>query len=336
MNNSVKSLVIFAAAVVVAWPAAVLAHETDQLSNRADPIADSTQVLNREVNKALVDVVEKSRKDDDRMAVVNAIFGKLGSRFLVDRIEKWAIKSPEVEKLKTGRYDSVYSGHPIWAVRVTKFFGVGETIRVNDQLIGTDKLGHFVSQGRKYYRRFLRFDSEERAAVQSAYAEWAVFGQMSNGNYSNADLVANYEGHRFFRSLFEDDIVPGKPAILRWEDSGWVIQREFDWADHVNEYWDEALNINHFDALLYKHMHKRFIAHCPQYWQDPLSYTIVNEQPLKDRYSHLGLRDNSVLRLDSLCPVQVFLDTGVRVASTQPDPRTRSPRPATSGPNGGF
>jgi len=98
MNNSVKSLVIFAAAVVVAWPAAVLAHETDQLSNRADPIADSTQVLNREVNKALVDVVEKSRKDDDRMAVVNAIFGKLGSRFLVDRIEKWAIKSPEVEK----------------------------------------------------------------------------------------------------------------------------------------------------------------------------------------------------------------------------------------------
>jgi len=317
MNKRVRSFAIFAAAVVVARPAALPAHETDQLSNRADPIADSTQVLNREVNKALVDIIEKSRKDDDRMAVVNAIFGKLGSRFLVDRIEKWAIKSPEVEKLKTGRYDSVYSGHPIWAVRVTKFFGVGETIRVNDQLIGTDKLGHFVSQGRKYYRRFLRFDSEERAAVQSAYAEWAVFGQMSNGNYSNADLVANYEGHRFFRSLFEDDIVPGKPAILRWEDNSWIIQREFDWADHVNEYWDEALNINHFDALLFKHMHKRFITYCPQYWQDPLSYTIADEQPLKDRYSHLGLRDNSVLRLDSLCPVQVFLDTGVRVASTQ-------------------
>jgi len=317
MNNSIKLLVVFITAVAVALPAAVLGHETDQFSNRADPIADSTQVLNREVNKALVAVIEKSYKDDDPMRVVNAIFGKLGSRFLVDRIEKWAIGSPEVEKLKTGRYDSVYSGHPIWAVRVTKFFGVGETIRVNDQLVGTDKLGHFVSQGRKFYRRFLRFDSEERAARQSAYAEWAVFGQMSNGNYSNADLVANYEGHRFFRSLFENDIIPGKPAILRRVDDSWIIQREFDWADHVNEYWDEALNINHFDALLYKHMHKEFIARCPQYWQNSSLYTIAEEQPLRDRYAHLGLRDNSVLRLDSLCPVQLYLDRGVAVASTQ-------------------
>lgn len=317
MNKSVNSFVILAATIVMTWSAAVPAHETDQLSNRADAIADSTEVLNREVNKAIADVVVNWRKDDGRKAFVNAMFGKLGSRFLVDRIERWAIRSPEVEKLKTGRYDSVYSGHPIWAVRVTKFFGVGQTIRVNDQLIGTDKLGHFVSQGRKYYRRFLRFNSEEQAAVQSAYAEWLVFGQMSNGNYSNADLVANYEGHRFFRSLFEDDIVPGKAAILRWEDNSWIIQREFDWADHVNEYWDEALNINHFDALLYKHMYKRLVAHCPQYWQNSSLYTIVNEQPLKDRYAHLELRDNSVLRLDSLCPVQVFLDTGVAVAATQ-------------------
>ncbi len=315
MNNRSKLLVILVAAVVVAWPAAVLAHETDQFSNRADPIADSTQVLNRKVNRVIARVVEKRRKDDDRIAFVNALNGRLGGRFLVDRIEKWAIESPEVEKLKTGRYNSVYSGHPIWAVRVTKLFGVGQTMRVNNQLIGTDKLGHFVSQGRKYYRRFLRYDSEEKAAEQSAFAEWAVFGQMSNGNFSNADLVANYEGHRFFRSLFEDDIVPGKPAILRWEGNGWSIQRQFDWADHVNEYWDEALNINHFDAMLYKHMYKRFITYCPRYWQNPSLYTIFNEPRLKDRYSHLGLRDNSVLRLDSLCPVQDFVATGGLVAS---------------------
>lgn len=316
MNINFKSFVTLAAALVVAWPAAVTAHETDQISNRADPITDSTEVLNRKVNDAIADVVENWRKDDDRMAVVNAIFGKLGSRLLVDRIEKWAIRSPKVEKLKTGRYDNVYSDHPIWAVRVTKIFGIGQTIRVNNQLVGTDKLGHFVSQGRKYYRRFLHYDSEKKAAEQSAFAEWAVFGQLSNGNYSNADLVANYEGHRFFRSLFEDDIVPGKPAILRWEDNSWIVQRQFDWADHVNEYWDEALNINHFDALLFKYMHREFVSHCPQYWRNPALFTIANEQPLKERYSHLQLRDNSVLRLDSLCPVQVYLDAGIVMTST--------------------
>ena len=316
MSIIVKSLVIIATAVVVTYPAELHAHETDQFRNRAVPIMDSTKVLNREVNKAITDVAERKwRKGDDRMAVVNAIFGKLGSRFLVDHIEKWAIRSPEVDKVKSSRYGSVYSGHPFWAVRVTKIFGVNQTIRVNDQLIGTDKLGHFVSQGRKFYRRFLHHQSEEKAARRAAFAEWAVFGQMSNGNYSNADLVANYEGHRFFRSLFEDDIIPGKPAILRWDGNRWVVQREFDWADHVNEYWDEALNINHFDAMPYNHMYRRFISYCPQYWQNPSLYTIVDEQQLMSRYSHLGMKDNSVLRLDSLCPVQAFLDTGIVMVS---------------------
>ena len=310
MKNKTSSFVIVAVALFLATPLTVSAHETDQFSNRADPINDSTQVLNREVNKTIANIVKKQSKDDDRMDIVNAMFGKLGSQMLVDRIEKWAIESPEVDKLKTGRYDSIYSDLPIWSIRVTKVFGIGETISVNDQLIGTDKLGHFISQGRKYYRRYLRYQSEERAAEQAALAEWVVFGRISNGNFSNADLVANYEGHRFFRSLFEDDIVPGKQAILRWDSDRWVVQRQFDWADHVNEYWDEALNINHFDVMLYKHMYKQFVSFCPRYWRDPSSYTIVNEQPLKDKYAHLGLRDNSVLRLDSLCPVQVFLQSG--------------------------
>ncbi len=61
-----------------------------------------------------------------------------------------------------------------------------------------------------------------------------LFG--ATGSYSNADLVANYEGYRFYRSLFDDDVISGKTAILRWENNRWVIQREFDWADHVNEY----------------------------------------------------------------------------------------------------
>lgn len=317
MNKTTRSIFLAITTIIVGWPMAVPAHETDQFTNRVEPIADSTAVLNREMNKALAQVIGKHRNAKNRMALVNAIYRRLGGRFLVDRIEKWAIESPEVEKARTSRYRSVYSRHPVWAVRVTKFFGVGQTISVNNQRIGTDKLGHFVSQGRKYYRRFLRYGSEEKAGRQSAFAEWAVFGQMSNGNFSNADLVANYEGHRFFRSLFEDDIIPGKPAILRWTDHGWEIRRPFDWADHVNEYWDEALNINHFDALLYAYMYHEFISFCPRYWRNPDLYTIADEQVLKSRYAHLGLRDNSVLRLDSLCPTQAYLQMEILTASSR-------------------
>ena len=292
---------------VAGLPAAATAYETDQFTNRDMPIADSTEILNRRVNETIEEIVDGWKKGHDELAVVSAIYHEIGGHHWVDKLERWAMKSEQVEKLETPRYDSVFSHLPLYAVRVTKFFGVGKTFRLNDQLIGSDKIGHFLSQGRKYYKRYRRSGSEAQAGERSAYTERALFGRMTTGSYSNADLVANYEGHRFYRSLFEDDIVPGKLAILRWENDGWIVQRNFDWADHVNEYWDEALNVNHFDSWLYKHMHERFVSLCPLYWEHPELYTIQDEALLRERYAHLGLRDTRDLRLDSLCPAQKLL-----------------------------
>lgn len=302
------------------------AYETDQLTNRAEPIADSTEILDQKVNDAIAEIVEQwgDRPRDD-MRFVNKIYWKIGGIHWVDKIEKFAMKSPDVDRLEIPRYGSVFSGQPFWAVRVTGLFGVGASIRVNNQLIGTDKLGHFISQGRKFYRRYLRYGSEERAGEQSVLTEKAIFGQLSDGIFSNADLVANYEGHRFYRSLFEDGIIEGKPAILRWTDEGWVVQRKFTWADHVNAYWDEALNINHFDAGLYKYMHDRFVSFCPQYWTNPALYTVPDEEQLKRRYAHLGLRDTSELRLDSLCPVQKYLQEQASAEGKSPQGAQASP-----------
>ena len=290
------------------------AYETDQFYNRSQPIADSTDVLNRQVDETLEHIVADWSKGEDQRALVNAVYDKLGGHHWVDKLERWAMKSPEVEKLETPRYDSIYSGMPFWSTRTTFFFGIDSTIRVNDQLIGSDKIGHFFSQGRKFYRRYLRYGSEQEAAKQSAYTERAIFGSGTTGSYSNADLVANYEGYRFYRSLFDDDVVPGKPAILRWEHSGWIVQRKFDWSDHVNEYWDEALNINAYDDLIYGHIKERMINLCPEYWEDPSLYTIKNEKTLKARYEHLGLRDTAFLRLDSLCPAQSSQENDVLYA----------------------
>lgn len=320
LDSRIRLTILLLTAVV--WPNALPAYETDQYSNRDEPIADSTAVLDTRVNEAIADIVAGWHKGHDEMAFVDAVYIRLGGHFWVDKLERWAMDSPEVDKLDTPRYHSIYSGEPIWATRFIAVFGIGSTIRVNGQLIGTDKIGHFFSQGRKFYRRYVRYGSEARAAERSAYTERAIFGSMTTGNYSNADLVANYEGNRFYRSLFEDDIIPGKPAILRWEGGGWVVQRQFDWADHVNAYWDEALNVSHFDALLYKHMYERLIEQCPNYWQRPGLYTVRDESELKARYDFLELRDSSELRLDSLCPVQVFLEKSpIAAERSSPDVR---------------
>ena len=282
-------------------PGPVSGYETDQFSNRLNPISDSTEALDARVNLAIRDAIADWKGPADRRKVVDAIYWDIGGVHWVDHIERWAMKSDEVERLTTSRRDSIYQGHPIWATRVAALFGVGPTIKLNGQLIGSDKLGHFLSQGRKFWLRYQRTFDEAQAAEHSAYTERALFGQLTTGVYSNADLVANYEGFRFYRSLFEADEISGKPAILSWRGDHWEMQRPFTWADHVNAYWDEALNVNHFDALLYPHMKQRLAEFCPDYFEAPERYRIRDEDRLKARYAHLQLRDTSELRLKNLC-----------------------------------
>lgn len=282
-------------------PGAGLSYETDQFHNRLEPLEDSTAVLDARVNNAIADIAANWQGPHSELRFVEAIFHRLGGYHWVDKIERWAMKSDKVDRLSTPRRESIYQGHPFWATRVIGFFGVGPTIKLNGQLIGSDKLGHFFSQGRKFYLRYRTLENESRAAERSAYTERAIFGQMTTGVYSNADLVANYEGYRFYRSLFEDGVIAGKPAILAWDGSGWIVRRRFTFADHVNAYWDEALNVNHFDGLLYPHMKKRLEEFCDDYQQDPQRYRIRREDQLAVRYQHLQLRDTSELRLDRLC-----------------------------------
>jgi len=305
---------------IAAWAllaATGLAYETDQFSNRLQPLEDCTALLDGRVNESIAEAVADWRGPADDRRVVDAIYHDIGGHHWVDRIERWAMQSDQVDRLTPDRYESIYRGHPLWATRVAALFGVGPTIKVNGVLIGSDKLGHFISQGRKFWRRYLKYEDEARAAEHSAYTERALFGQMTTGVYSNADLVANYEGYRFFRSLFEDGVVPGKRAILAWRGDHWVVQRPFTFADHVNAYWDEALNVNHFDALLYPHMRERLLEFCGDFFEEPDRYRIGNEAALARRYDHLQLRDTSELRLDTLCPEVLTAPT---VAAPAPRP----------------
>ena len=297
MSN--KLLRFFLLTIIV--PSIGGAYETDQFNNRQQPIEDSTSIMNYQVTMAIIQTINSLDGPRDEMKVVNGIYYKIGGKHWVDKLERFAMDSSEVERLDTPSRDSIYSGHPLYATRVAALFGVGATLKINHVLVGTDKLGHFLSQGRKFYRRWLKMGDESKAAEQSAYTERALFGQMTTGSYSNADLVANYEGYLFYRSLFEDNIIAGKPAILAWDNGHWAMQRPFDWSDHINDYWDEALNINHYDALLYSHMKTRLLTFCGDWESDPQLYVVRDEDALKYRYRYLQLRDTSELRLDSLC-----------------------------------
>ena len=101
-------------------------------------------MLDEKVNETIARIAAdwKGPRNDKRF--VYRVYRAIGGLHWVDKIERWAMKSPDIDKLPYARHRSIYRGHPIWATRVASLFGVGPTIMVNGQLIGSDKLGHFI------------------------------------------------------------------------------------------------------------------------------------------------------------------------------------------------
>lgn len=289
------------ALAVAAGAAPLAAYETDQYSNRLTPIADAAPVLDRQVNRALAEVAAAWRGPEDRWRFARKVYWRLGGIYWVDKVEKFAVESPEIERLPQFRHQSIFAAAPVYATRVNWFFGVGATIRLAGSLVGTDKLGHFFSQGLKYYGSHLIGWDERHVYGRGRFNERWLFGQLTTSVYSNADLVANYEGYRFYRSLYESGIVPGKGPIVEFRDDRATIDRPFAWADHVNDYWDEAAFPSHLSPDLERYLLGALPRLCPEFARDPAAFLPKREAELAERYRDVGLKPAPELRMDRVC-----------------------------------
>ena len=296
---ALKLICCLCAVLITASPAR--AYESDQYMNRTQPVADSLAVMDQQVNEAIDVILARQRPPETRLALARAIYHEIGGLYWADKIERWAARSPEVEKYDQTRHRSIYRSMPLWATRVNFLFGVGRSFRVNNVMVGSDKFGHFVSQGYKYFKREQKGRSRQWILGWGAFAERWIYGQFTTGVYSNADLVANYEGWRFYRSLFLDEEIPGKPAIVRKVDGRYVRQREFTWADHITPYWDEALNPSYNVRSLDWRLRREISRLCPQYRQYPRFYSSPRDDELWLRYHAIGLKDNRDNRFEVVC-----------------------------------
>ena len=290
------------------------AHETDQYSIRGVELEDSTELLNRQFNHMLGEIADGWWEGENRAKFAKRVFYTMGGTHYIDKYERWARNNPQVDMLWMPRDESIYRGGPFWSTRVVFFFGLGPVLRINGQLVGSDKIGHFLSQGWKYHKRYLRGVPEAEVVRIGQRNESGIFGYLTTGVFSNADLVANYEGLLFYRSLFEDGVVAGKPAIIEWVGSGARLRRPFDWRDHVNAYWDEAFNPGLYDGLLARRVADHLAELCEDYRADPQAYVPANDAELARRYAILELRDASKYRLDNLCESETAETTAGTVA----------------------
>ena len=291
-----RRLVITACVILAGLPSH--AHETDPYTHRDRTLLDSLEVLDREVNATLDDIASSWHRGEDEWPFVMAVYWRIGGIGFKDKLQIWAMKSPEVDRIEIPRDETLIADFPRRVARIGWAYGVGPNINLNGVFVGADKIGHFLSQGRKIYGRYRRFGDEARALRRSILSERLFFGRVTTGVLSNADLVANYEGYRFYRSLFHDDIVVGKDAIFTWLEGRPVRQRPFTWADHVNPFWDEALNPNIYAKSLIPHVEKRLLTLCDDFTKQPQRYVVPDRQRLEERYQIAGIRPNPTLNPD--------------------------------------
>ncbi|WP_430462680.1 hypothetical protein ACQUQU_07805 [Thalassolituus sp. LLYu03] len=236
----------------------------DQFSPQPRALADSRAVLNLEVNRRLLNAVERANRPVPKPARVRSgvprrfpqcdtglLYDALSwelARPVIGQVESFAEQSPEVDRFSLPLADSVYRDF-LWPQSPSLVLSerMASVIRVGDVQLGSDKLGHFFTEGYSYFT--ITNELSEGAEQGLLFGEWSesvYFGAQTTGVFSFADLTANFNGLRFWNrvlALQPDPLAGGLPEpYVGCDGRRWQLLRSFDWADYVDSGWSENIN----------------------------------------------------------------------------------------------
>lgn len=239
------------------------AYETDQITERYQPLADITAEASAEadlfLDRAVATTNERLSCSADvertRRVLARQIYRETSVREFVEgrarlrgmghgRYGKW-LETADIARREFEDRRDIYA--EVWNTESVVLAQVGpcSTVRIGGQLMGTDKPDHFFATGYHYFRKAADREREERAIKAGVQAENGQFGIMSSATFSFADLDANWKGYAFYAQLLTDD------SVLQLDEAGCVARvRPFDWSEWVDWRWDELLNPPYYVELV--------------------------------------------------------------------------------------
>jgi hypothetical protein len=133
----------------------------------------------------------------------------------------------------------------------------GRVRLVTPILVSSDKFSHFFNRSLGLFKR-LEGDTErsfDRMLARNLWLEASLFGSKSTGVAAYSDLVANFQGMRFWIHLLGQSVdgLPladplaeeGVAPLVECSSEGrWRQTRAVDIRDYLDAAWDEALNCN--------------------------------------------------------------------------------------------
>lgn len=252
------------------------ALETDNYLTWVMELKDSKNMINQYVNNVIQESLEKTNKRKKPRSC-RVLTKKIGNKFrtvppFIHPLEDF-LKANLTEDFiypdsRKYRPISIYNDRYRWYLR---FNGLAQNINVNGIYIGTDKLSHFVSTGRRYFNHYhkkLRKGFTVQEAIDSSiefglHNENSILGKWSSGVFSYGDMEANYQGLMFFLGLCSSD----QENYLAFEEGKWIQKKQFDITKYISPYWDETYNLSRRN---------------PKNWEKVAPFLKENYCPLKD------------------------------------------------------
>lgn len=240
--------------------------EVDQFTKRNDPLLDSSQILNAKANEYVqksLKVLNESSINCSTLEAEKNLYKELRKYFAnhtKGELTIYALKSDDVQKRKLKIQDSVFRD---WTIFDGYLLGkpsannsdlaLGPLVRMNDVVIGTDKLEHLFGRGFSYFTNYyLKGKSLKRTLKSGVFGEKTIYGgnKIATGVFSYADLSANFNGMRFWNHMLQkrEDVMGDNfgPYIICSNGKGWEQVKEIDFTHYFDASHDEAINCSKF------------------------------------------------------------------------------------------
>lgn len=253
-------------ALIVISPLVVMSAETDTFTKRDEPLADSSEIINKRANQYVQESLNAVNAKSQGCSSEDQLYDELRKYFnnhSKGRLAIEIIKDDSIPKRLVKLDESVYRS---W--RLFDGIGMGSTlarksgltvspvIKFGQELIGTDKFEHFFGQGFYYFSdNYLKEKGVIRATKVGIIKEKTILGgnKLGNGVFSYGDLSANFNGMRFWNHILQlrDDVLGADHNLgpyIGCEDKKWVQVKQIDFEDYIDASMDEATNCSKFPA----------------------------------------------------------------------------------------
>jgi hypothetical protein len=240
-----------------------LGAEIDSITGRSDELEDAGQELDGLLSAWLRRGIERANRDTDvcnEAALYRGIRREIVSPFVGHFVAEALNANEALPSRRILMEESVYRDLALLDAISVHIKDLSAVVRVGDALIGVDKLGHFLVEGWQYFEiAALDEDGTGAAMDWGERAERTYFGLYTTGVRSQADLVANFEGLRFWSNVLGAAPDPLGKRRLLWRayvrcDRGWSHLGRRRWrlrhapqiSEYINPAWDEAVNCSSY------------------------------------------------------------------------------------------